>query len=472
MIAHTLTATVIGIAALTGATPAPVAPPLSVTVFSENINNLVTAETAPTSERLATLHTHDELQLVSPTPVTAAWGDFYNVFLPDGRTGWIKTSVVVPTPTTTLADLTEASVVVAPSAGGGWLGQMAAGSSAAFTYPTTMSSKISVPEVGTPLDCAPFEVTASAGVLGDVAMTPCDVQGQVGYIRSEHIAPAVDLATLPFSGTATAAEDTPVYAAPAATSDTIPEATIAAGTAVKTGTPTGAFTPVQFEGQSGWAPTKILFGIESWTDKVKDRAGVVWGKTKEIASTTKDKLGDQLDNVEVSTPAVVNQVRDVPALVLAAVLVALTLAMAWVRRVGVFPLPKIARRVLNLAAVIPLLILAGVAPIASYGFALWIVLGVALAVSAGVLSGFKPDLTQAAAVARTRKAQIVAGVAVAGGALVGAVATGFAGWLAPLVAGMVALAAASGYLLSAPDDAVPPVETTDDASVETEEVPA
>lgn len=474
MIAHTLLATVVSIAALTGATPtpAPEAGTDTVTVFSENVNNLVTIETAPTSERLATLHTHDVLQLVSPDPVTAAWGDFYNVVLPDGRTGWIKTSVVVPTPTTTEDDLTEASVVIAPSAGGGWLGQMAAGSSAAFTYPTTMSDKIAVPEVGTELTCADFEVTASAGVLGDVVMTPCDVNGTIGYIRSEHLAPAVDLDEIAFSGTVTAVGDTPVYNAPAATDETAPVALIPAGTKVETGQPTGAFTPVRFDGKTGWAPTNVLMGIETLTDKIKDKAGVIWDKTKEVAGETKDIITDKLDEVE--KPAAVTAAFDLPNLVLSLVLVVLTLGLAWVRKVSIFKLSKSVRRFLNIGAIVPLLVLASIAPIASFSWVLWVVLGVTGAVSLGVFSGFSPDVTQTATVVRTRKAQIVAGASVIGGALLGAAVTGFAGWLAPLSAAIAALAAAAGYLLSAPaekteEPVTPDVPTDAPTTIETTE---
>lgn len=473
MIAHTLLTTVIGIAALTGATPtpAPNAGTDTVTVFSENVNNLVTLETAPTSERLATLHTHDVLQLVTPDPVTAAWGDFYNVVLPDGRTGWIKTSVVVPTPTTTEDDLTEASVVIAPSAGGGWLGQMAAGSSAAFTYPTTMSDRIAVPPVGTELDCAPFEVTGSAGILGDVAMTPCYLGNTIGYIRSEHIAPAVDLDEITFSGSTVAAGDTPVYNAPAATDETEPIALIPAGTEVETGQPTGAFTPVRFDGETGWAPTNVLMGIETLSDKIKDKAGVIWDKTKEIAGETKETIGEKLDEVE--KPAAVTAAFDLPNLVLSLVLVVLTLGLAWVRKISVLSLPRIVRRGLNVAAIVPLLVLASIAPIASFSWVLWIVLAVTGAVSLGVFTGFKPDVAQTATVARTRKAQVIAGASVVGGALLGAAVTGFAGWLAPLSAAIVAGAAAAGYLLSAPaekdDEPVTPDVPADAPTIETTE---
>lgn len=469
MIAPALIAAAVGIAALIGtATPTPTPDaPSTVTVFSENVNNLVTAETAPTSERLATLHTHDTLQLVSPTPVTAAWGDFYNVVLDDGRTGYVSTRVVVPTPTTTEDDLTEASVVIAPSAGGGWLGQMAAGSSVAFTYPATLSDRIAVPPVGTLLDCAPFEVTGSAGILGDVAMTPCDVNGTIGYIRSEHVAPSVALDTIAFSGTATAAGDTPVYPAPAATDETTPIALIPAGAEVETGQPTGAFTPVRLDGETGWAPTKVLQGIETLSDKIKERAGTLWERTKEVAGETKEKVEEKLDNVEVGTPQVVDQVRDIPALIVSAVLALLTLAFAWVRRLGALPLPRFARRALNVAATIPLVVLASVAPM-SYPWMLPVVLGVALAVSVGIFTGFRPDLSRFATAIRERKSQIIVGASVAVGALTGALVTGFSGWLAPVTTGVLAVSAALGYVLSAPDEKTPEEETTPiDETVET-----
>lgn len=433
----------------TAPTPAPDAG--TVTVFSENVSNLVTAETAPTSERLATLHTHDVLTLVSPSPTTGAWGDFYNVVLPDGRTGWVSANAVIPTPTVTLDDLTETSVIVAPGAGGGWLGQLAAGSSAAFVYPVVGADKIAVPEVGTVLDCAPDEINGRAGLLGDVPMRPCKINAQVGFIRAEHIAPMADLDEMVFAGTATAAAETPIYAAPAATKETEPLAILAEGTRVEVGTPTGAFTPVRFNGETGWAPTKVLMGYETWTDKAKAAGVKAWGKTKEVASDAKDAVTDKLDETDLKKPAVVSQVADVPALILSAVLALLTLAMAWVRKLWAFPIPRLARRALNVVAVVPLVALAATAPIASYGFMLWVVLAVAVAVAAGVLNGFNPDLKGTPAVARTRKAQIIAGVAVVGGAFTGAIVTGFAGWLAPLVTAVVALAAAAGYMLSAPE---------------------
>lgn len=468
MIAQTLIATVIGIAALTGTatpTPAPDAAPDTVTVFSENVSNQVTAEPQPTSERLATLHEGDVLQLLDPTPVDGTWGTMWHVLLDDGRTGYLPTKVAIVSPTVTLDDLTQPSMIVDPAAGTTWLGELAAGSSTAFLYPTTMSARVGAPALGETFNCAP-PVSGSAGVLGEVAFQPCEVNGTLAYIRAEHVAPTVDLTDVDFSGSVTTVSPVPVYENPAAGADTIPLATLAAGVEAETGAPVGGFTPIRVGDDEGWAPTKVLMNIESWTDKLKDKATEVWGETKEIVSDGKDKVEEKL--TEVEAPAAVIAVRDIPALILSAVLALLTLAMAWLRKVSIFKLGHSVRRALNLAAVIPLTILATVAPIASYGFLLWIVLGIAGAVGIGVFTGFRPDLSRFATAIRERKTQIIVGASVVVGALTGALVTGFSGWLAPVVTGALALTAALGYLLSTPDEKTPEGETTPiDETVET-----
>lgn len=469
MIAQTLVAAAVGIAALTGTatpTPAPEVAPTTVTVFSENVSNLVTAEPNPTSEKLATLHEGAVLQLLDTTPTDGAWGTVWHVSLDDGRTGYLSTKVAIVTPDVTLDDLTQPSMIVDPAAGTSWLGEMAAGSSNAYLYPTTMASKVGQPTLGTTLDCAPQPVLGTAGVLGDVSFQACELNGQLAFIRAEHVAPVVALDDVRFTGTVTAAADTPVFENPAAESDTVPLATIVAGTEVRTGAPVAGFTPVELDGERAWAPTNVLLGIESWTDKLKDKATEVWGETKEIVSDGKDKLDEKLDNVEA--PAAVTAVRDIPALIASAVLALLTLTLAWIRRVSIIKLGHTARRALNLLSVVPLTILATVAPIASYGFLLWIVLGVAGAVGIGIFTGFRPDLSRFAATIRTRKTQIIVGASVAVGALTGALVTGFSGWLAPVVTGALALSAALGYLLSAPDEKTPEEETAPiDETVET-----
>lgn len=470
MIAAPLIAAAVGLAALTGTatpTPTPESAPSTVTVFSENVSNLVTAEPNPTSTKLATLHEGAVLQLLDTTPTEGAWGTVWHVALDDGRTGYLSTKVAIITPAVTIDDLTQLSMVVDPAAGTTWLGEMAAGSSNAYLYPTTMASKVGQPALGETLDCAPQPFLGTAGVLGDVSFQACEVNGTLAFIRAEHVAPVVALDDVRFTGTATAAADTPVFENPAAGSDTVPLATIVAGTEVKTGAPVSGFTPVEVDGERGWAPTNVLLGIESWTDKLKDKATEVWGSVKETAGAAKDKVEEKLGEVEVGTPTVVDQVRDIPGLILSLILALLTLALAWTRKVSIFKLPTFARRALNVAATIPLVILASVAPM-SYPWMLPVVLGVTVAVAAGIFTGFRPDLSRFAATIRTRKTQIIVGASVAVGALTGALVTGFSGWLAPVVTGVLALSAALGYLLSAPDEKTPEEETTPiDETVET-----
>lgn len=201
----------------------------------------------------------------------------------------------------------------------------------------------------------------------------------------------------------------------------------------------------------------MLNGIETWQSKSKDKLSEWWGKTKEVASNTKDKVvegydsaKDKLDEKTDNGGGFFAGIRDTPALIASILLALATLALAWTRRLGVLPLPRIARRALNVAASVPLLILCSIAPIGSYAWLLWVVLGVTSAVGAGVFSGFRPDLKRVPEIMRTRRAQIVAGAALVGGTFLGAATTGFAGWLAPLAAAVVSLAGALGYLLSAP----------------------
>lgn len=475
-LAVSLVATAVGIAALTGATPTPSPAPdatSTVTVFSENVSNLVTAEPNPTSERVTTLHEGAVLQLLDTTPTEGAWGTVWHVALDDGRTGYLSTKVAIVTPTVTLNDLTQASMIVDPAAGTTWLGEMAAGSSNAYLYPTTMASKVGQPTLGETLKCAPEPVTGTAGVLGDVSFQACVVNDTLSYIRAEHVAPTVSLSDVEFTGTKTTVTTVPVFENPAAGADTVPVATLAEGVEVETGAPVSGFTPVRVGDDEGWAPTNVLLNVETWTDKLKDKATEVWGSVKETAGEAKDKVEEKLDERE-NTPTVIDQVRDIPGLILSLILTIVTLALAWTRKVSIFKLPTFARRALNVAATIPLVILASVAPM-SYAWMLPVVLGVALAVSAGIFTGFRPDLSRFATTIRERKTQIIVGASALVGSITGALVTGFSGWLAPVVTGALALAAALGYALSSPDET--PIEdepTRGDDSAETapEEVSA
>lgn len=430
-----------------------------VVVVAESTSNVVLDGTTGSANRLATPHEGDTFDLVSENPVDGSYMRFYEVVLSDGVThGFVPMSTVVVVPDVTLGDLTSECVIVAPSIDGSWIGNLASGSNTAYLYPTSASTKVGQPNTGTVLDCADDEVVGNAGIVGQVSFTPVAVNGSLSYVRSEYVAPYLPLNDLEMVGTAVAAEDTPVFEFPSATDDDTPIAGIPAGTKVKVGTPQRGFTPVEFEGERGWTPTSVLNGIETWQSKSKDKLSEWWGATKEKASevseTLKDKYADAKDKVEEKTDGggggFFASVRDTPAMIGSLLLALATLALAWTRRLGMLPIPRIARRALNVAAVVPLMILCSIAPIGSYGWLLWVVLGVTAAVSAGVFSGFRPVPSRAPEVISNRKAQIIAGAALVGGAFLGVIVTGFAGWLAPLSAGVVSLAGTLGYLLSAP----------------------
>jgi len=431
-----------------------------VVVVAESTSNVVMDGVSGSAKRILTPHEGDLFTLVSDQPVDGSYMRYFEVKLDDGTSGFIPMSTVVTVPQITLDDLTSECVIVAPSVDGSWLGNLASGSNTAYLYPTSAATKVGQPDTGTVLDCAEEEVLGAAGITGEASFTPVAVNGSLAYVRSEYVAPHVDLSTVPLVGTAVAAEDTPVFEFPSATDRDKPIAGIPAGTEVSVGTPQRGFTPVEFDGQRGYAPTSVLNGIETWQSKSKDKLSEWWGKSKEVASDAKDKVVEKYDETTDKIKEKTSEndsgggffasVRDTPAMVLSLVLAFATLGLAWMRRLSVIPLPRIARRAMNAAAVVPLVVLANIAPIGTYAWLLWVVLGVTAAVAVGVMSGFRPDFKRAPETMRERKSQIIAGSAAVGGALVGAITTGFVGWLAPLAAGVVALAATLGYLLSAP----------------------
>lgn len=437
----------------------------TVTVFANSASAMVFSEPSLTSTVLKTLSEGDVLEVVNSAVIVAGTGNFIEVAF-EGTSGYIPNNIAIETPTTSLGDLTETFVVAKPDVGGGAAGQGVIGSPALRRLPAAGSTAMVEPEIGDVLTCAPDEVAGPAGVFGDVQWFACATDGdtRIGYVRAEWVVPFVDLADVAIDGSTVAQGDTPVYATPSEESD--PVAIIALGTRVAAGVPTGDFTPVEYEGQRGYAPTKILGGVETLNDKIKSKATEVWGKTKDLASDAKDKVEDAVtdakDKVD-ETPAsgFISGVRDLPALTLSVVLAILALSMAFTRRLGFLPLPHAVRRWLPLLASIPTVALASTAPITSYAWLLWVVLGVAGLVSIGVLRGVAGkhlDLSRAPQLVRERKTQLVLGATVVGGAFLGACVTGFSGWLAPVVSAVIAGAAVSGYLLSAP------VERTEDAS--------
>ena len=437
----------------------------TVTVFANSASAMVFSEPSLTSTVLKTLSEGDVLEVVNSAVIVAGTGNFIEVAF-EGTSGYIPNNIAIETPTTSLGDLTETFVVAKPDVGGGAAGQGVIGSPALRLLPAAASTAMVEPEVGDVLTCAPDEVAGPAGVFGDVQWFPCVTDGdtRIGYVRAEWVVPFVDLADVAIDGSTVAQGDTPVYATPSETGD--PIAIVADGTRVKAGVPTGDFTPVEFEGQRGYAPTKILGGVETLNDRIKEKATEIWGKTKEVASDAKDKVEDAVTDAkdkvdENSTSGFFSGVRDLPALIVSLVLGVLALVIAFTRRVGFLPLPHVVRRWLPLAASVPTLALAATAPITSYAWLLWIVLGVTSLVAVGVFRGVGGkhlDLTRAPQLVRERKTQLILGATVVGGAFVGALVTGFSGWLAPLASAVIACAAVAGYLLSAP------IERTEDAS--------